>query len=225
MSIEKLITDLATGNDRQRRAASYKLLKLHDPSTVPDLIAAFEDKDHSVRRNVIAALRAIGNKEAIEFLESKRIKASDASEKTASAAASMRTKGCLLSWFATLVTFIVGGYLIAVFVSLPSGDPSPEMSWTDQKHWLVVVAAGFASYYFVRKFYNDRAAKLERTQLIKEIALESRTQKIMESVQMPAGTVCPECGHVNKQPQNSCQQCGKNYVDVSWDKPGAGPET
>ena len=67
MNIEKLTTDLATGNDRQRRAASYKLSKLQDPSTVPHLIAAFKDTDHSVRRNVVVALRTIGTKEAIEF--------------------------------------------------------------------------------------------------------------------------------------------------------------
>jgi hypothetical protein len=80
MKVEKLTTDLATGNDRQRRAASYKLSKLQDPSTVPHLIAAFKDKDHSVRRNVIAALRAIGTEEAIEFLESNGITSSEVSK-------------------------------------------------------------------------------------------------------------------------------------------------
>lgn len=223
MSIEKLITDLTTGNDRQRRAASYKLIKLQDPSAVPYLIAAFKDKDHSVRRNVIAALQAIGTEEAIEFLESNVIEASDNSEKTASAVANVRTKGCLLSWLAVFLTLIIG--FILVYVLFPNEDPTAEFSDTDKIRAYIVMAAGFVSYYFVRKFYNDKAAKIERIQQIKVIASEPRAQKIIESVQVPAGTVCPECGYLNKHPRSKCEQCKKDYAEMTWDKSGEDLET
>jgi rubrerythrin len=223
MSIEKLITDLTAGNDRQRRAASYKLLKLQDPVTVPYLIAAFQDKDHSVHRNIVAALRAIGTKEAVEFLESNGIEASGDSEKTASAVANVRTKGCLLSWLAVFLTLIIG--FILVYALFPNEDPTAEFSDADKIRAFIVMAAGFVSYYFVRKFHNDKAAKIERTQQIKKISSGPRAQKIMESIQAPTGTVCPECGHVNKQPRSKCEQCKKDYAEMAWGKSGEDLET
>ena len=63
-----LILDLQRGNDQQRRASSYKLSKLKDPSIVPYLIIAYNDPDFGVRRNVVEGLRNIGTKEAKEYL-------------------------------------------------------------------------------------------------------------------------------------------------------------
>jgi len=68
--LQQLIAELQRGNDRQRRAASYKLGKINDPAAVTALINAFNDKDGLVRQNVINGLRSIGSREALEFLAS-----------------------------------------------------------------------------------------------------------------------------------------------------------
>jgi len=68
--LQPLITELQSGNVRQRRAASYKLGKSQDPAAVPALISAYNDPDGSVHQNVIDGLRRIGSKEALAFLES-----------------------------------------------------------------------------------------------------------------------------------------------------------
>ncbi|MCK5523163.1 MAG: HEAT repeat domain-containing protein [Thiomargarita sp.] len=65
-----LVTDLQQGNDRQRRAASYKLGKIKSSAAVTALISAYNDTDSSVRQNVINGLRAIGTQEALDFLNS-----------------------------------------------------------------------------------------------------------------------------------------------------------
>lgn len=54
---EELIQNLLVGTDIQRRAAAYKLGKLKDPAVVPILIKAYNDKDPSVRCNVLDGLR------------------------------------------------------------------------------------------------------------------------------------------------------------------------
>jgi hypothetical protein len=68
--LDQLVTQLHNGNDRQRRAASYKLSKSKDPSVVPALISAYNDKDSSVRQNLFDGLRSIGSEEALDFLAS-----------------------------------------------------------------------------------------------------------------------------------------------------------
>jgi hypothetical protein len=68
--LQKLATQLQNGNDRQRRVASYKLSKSKDPSVVPALMSAYNDKDSAVRRNVFDGLRSIGSEEALDFLAS-----------------------------------------------------------------------------------------------------------------------------------------------------------
>ncbi len=65
---QELIEQLISGNDRQRRAASYKLGKSKNPDAVPALINAYNDTDGSVRQNVIEGLKLIRSKEAVEFL-------------------------------------------------------------------------------------------------------------------------------------------------------------
>jgi len=70
--LQQLITELQQGNDRQRRAAAYKLGKFKDPAAVDALIDAFNDKDGLVRRNVADGLRAIGSREALDFLTAKQ---------------------------------------------------------------------------------------------------------------------------------------------------------
>ena len=69
--LQQLIKQLQSGNDQQRRAAAYKLGKSKDQSAVPALISAYNDKDSSVRQNVIDGLRLIRTKEATEFLQAK----------------------------------------------------------------------------------------------------------------------------------------------------------
>lgn len=69
MDIQQLLLELETGNDRQRRAASYKLSKLKDPSTVPQLVRAYDDNDPVVHGNVAQALRAIGTQDALNCLQ------------------------------------------------------------------------------------------------------------------------------------------------------------
>lgn len=66
--LQELIDQLMSGNDGQRRAASYKLGKSKDPDAVPALINAYNDTDGSVRQNVIEGLKLIRSKEAVEFL-------------------------------------------------------------------------------------------------------------------------------------------------------------
>ncbi|MBI5950574.1 MAG: HEAT repeat domain-containing protein [Chloroflexi bacterium] len=66
----KLVMELQQGNDRQRRAASYKLGKLKSPEAVTALIGAYNDTDGTVRLNVINGLRTIGTQEALDFLKS-----------------------------------------------------------------------------------------------------------------------------------------------------------
>jgi hypothetical protein len=68
MKIRRLLSHLESGNDRQRRAASYRLGKLRDPTVVPHLIRAYSDTDPGVRLNVVDSLRNIGTPEALEFL-------------------------------------------------------------------------------------------------------------------------------------------------------------
>lgn len=66
--VQKLISELQNGTDRQRRAASYKLRNFKDPIVVQTLINAYNDPDDSVHRNATKALQLIGTKEAQEFL-------------------------------------------------------------------------------------------------------------------------------------------------------------
>ncbi len=71
-ALQQLINDLRNGDDRKRRAASYRLGKFKDPAAVAALIAAADDKDDSVRRNVADGLRAIGTQEALDFLAARQ---------------------------------------------------------------------------------------------------------------------------------------------------------
>ena len=69
----RLLSELQNGDDRQRRAASYRLGKSRDPDVVPYLIKAYNDPDPTVRRNVIDGLRqmaTLGTYEASCFLDS-----------------------------------------------------------------------------------------------------------------------------------------------------------
>jgi hypothetical protein len=66
--LQQLIKQLQEGNDRERRAASYKLGKSRDQEAVPALICAYNDKDGTVRQNVIDGLRLMNTIEAAEFL-------------------------------------------------------------------------------------------------------------------------------------------------------------
>jgi uncharacterized RDD family membrane protein YckC len=70
LKLQQLIEELKSGNDRQRRAASYKLGKSKDQDAVPALIIAYNDKDSSVRQNAVEGLKIIRSKEAVEFLVS-----------------------------------------------------------------------------------------------------------------------------------------------------------
>ena len=68
--LQKLTAQLQSGNDQQRRAASYKLSKSKDSAAVQALINAYDDTDSSVRQNVIDGLRSIASSEALDFLVS-----------------------------------------------------------------------------------------------------------------------------------------------------------
>jgi hypothetical protein len=68
MDIKESLSKLGEGSVQERRAASYRLIKLKDPISVPHLIRAYSDNDPSVRRNIIEALQAIGTQEALNFL-------------------------------------------------------------------------------------------------------------------------------------------------------------
>lgn len=70
--LQELISELQNGNDRQRRASSYKLSKYKDPVVVPALIRAYSDTDASVRRNASDGLCAIGTQDALDFLNSQK---------------------------------------------------------------------------------------------------------------------------------------------------------
>ena len=71
--LQPSITELQSGNVRQRRAASYKLGKSQDPAAVQALINAYNDPDSSVRQNVIDGLRKVGSTEALAFLETHKV--------------------------------------------------------------------------------------------------------------------------------------------------------
>lgn len=78
--LQELIEQLKSGNDRERRAASYKLGKSKDQEAVPSLIQAYNDTDSSVRQNVIEALKLIRSKEAVDFLISQGLEGMAISE-------------------------------------------------------------------------------------------------------------------------------------------------
>jgi len=65
---------LQNGDTEQRRAASYRLGKSNNPTVVPALTLAFNDKDSSVQQNVIDGLYKIGTQDALDFLNSKNLK-------------------------------------------------------------------------------------------------------------------------------------------------------
>jgi hypothetical protein len=71
--LERLISQLQTGNPQQRRAAARKLGLSKNPMVVSALIRAYDDMDDAVHRNVIAGLANIASEEATEFLNSKEI--------------------------------------------------------------------------------------------------------------------------------------------------------
>jgi len=68
--LQELISELQNGTDRQRRAASFKLSNSNEPGAVSALIQACSDSDGSVRQNALNGLRSIGNKEALDYLDS-----------------------------------------------------------------------------------------------------------------------------------------------------------
>lgn len=39
----------------------------------------------------------------------------------------------------------------------------------------------------------------------------------MESKRMPAGTICPECGYLNKQPRTRCKNCKRAFSEIDWE--------
>ena len=65
--LEKLIHELQNGTPHQRAKAALELGQSEMPEAVPSLIQAYEDKDATVRRNVVKGLKAIGSEEALEF--------------------------------------------------------------------------------------------------------------------------------------------------------------
>lgn len=80
MDKQKLLEELETGNERQRRIAAYKLSKLKDPDTVPYLMKACNDPDAPVRRDAAIGLRNIGTPEALDFLNSLEARKEKAAE-------------------------------------------------------------------------------------------------------------------------------------------------
>jgi hypothetical protein len=72
--VKWLIWHLRFGNVQERRAASYKLGKSKISAIVPNLIAAYDDKDSSVQQNAVDGLFKIGSQEALDFLNSNNIK-------------------------------------------------------------------------------------------------------------------------------------------------------
>ena len=69
-----LVWKLKYGDDQERRSAAYKLGKSKNSAVVPLLIAAVGDEDSSVRQHAIDGLFKIGNQEALDFLDSNKIK-------------------------------------------------------------------------------------------------------------------------------------------------------
>jgi len=51
--LKSLMWQLKHGNVQERRAASYQLGKSKNSAVVPQLIAAIDDRDSSVRQNAI----------------------------------------------------------------------------------------------------------------------------------------------------------------------------
>lgn len=134
MNVQKLLVHLESGNDRQRRAASYRLGQLKDPTAVPHLIRAYNDVDPGVRENVIDALRIIGTREALDFLAQAQLDAIRTSNhrlvrlvKIAKDAAWLLVGGGMLAGIATFgVSFAYSGlnvYFLGLFsmVGLVSG--------------------------------------------------------------------------------------------------------
>ena len=72
--LQALLKELQTGDTRQRREASLKLRNAANASTLPALTRAFHDSDNWVRRYGFEALRNIGSKEALDFLESNGVR-------------------------------------------------------------------------------------------------------------------------------------------------------
>jgi hypothetical protein len=133
--LQQLIDQLKSGNDRQRRAASYRLGQSNDQDAVPALISAYNDKDGLVRQNVIAGLKNIASKDAIDFLTSIKIPSYIAPQKQQFAYLIILVVSLLsapffdfFSYFIGLVPFVNGGCggmlvspILALIISLFTG--------------------------------------------------------------------------------------------------------
>ncbi len=77
---QKLVRELENGDDRQRRAASYKLSKAQDKQARRALMGVIDDADSTVRANAIAGLRSINTAESRDFLAAHHIPDPQAAE-------------------------------------------------------------------------------------------------------------------------------------------------
>lgn len=124
--VQNLISELQNGNERQRRAAAYKLRNFKDEIVVQALIGAYTDSDSSVRQNAVDGLRLIGTEEARNFLishgQTERLQPEDPK------AQELKTK--LFIWGALFLMMSMCGYIAVTVGMVPGGLGGDDVSKT-----------------------------------------------------------------------------------------------
>ncbi len=165
--LQQLIEELKSGNDRQRRAASYKLGKSKDQDAVPALIIAYNDTDGSVRQNAIEGLKLIRSKEAVEFLISHDIeKASPITEQPIQTTVQAASKGIRFLNFVidNIIYEIVVIFAIYPLARLVFGKSFGENFWLT---WAFNLSIFFLYYFsFEAAFQRTPAKFLTATRVV-----------------------------------------------------------
>lgn len=162
--LQKLISELHNGNDRQRRAASYQLGKSKNPMAVPALIQAYNDLDSFVRRNAIYGLSTIGTQEAWDFLNSKKEELSEnisividggLLKKTADGRITMGSDPTVMTWLAIIFWGALAlGLLALVIKSFQKG------SGFDADNLSLLVPTGLFGYLAYITYQQSRHGKI-----------------------------------------------------------------
>jgi hypothetical protein len=161
MNVKRLLLHLRSGNDRQRRSASYKLGKLRDPTVVPHLIRAYTDTDAGVRQNVINALETIGTTKALDFLNQVQPGAIRTSSSRLIQLAMISKKAAWL--------LIVGGILAGLFAL------GVSLEYIGASAYFGVAAAVGLGCGFVFRFLSEAIYTI--------IDIESNTRRVAEALE------------------------------------------
>ncbi len=156
--LQDLTVQLQNGTDRERKAASYKLGRSRDPEAVPVLINAFNDPDPTVHQNILDGLRAIGTREALDFLATHDLadKAADnvPPQTTVPVASSMRRFWNL--FIDTLIYEIIAFFVATPVAYMVLGRQPMENFWISLLYGMAVL---FLYYFIFEMAFQKTPAK------------------------------------------------------------------